>query len=85
MRYFYYTAELTSKSTIIIVDEKSDVVKLFPGRVGYSNEKYVWLNHYEGLKIGCNKDCNRDLMYEICENQYKKFVATGAVPIDWDW
>ena len=91
MRYFFhikYSNSNTSYSanllTVIIVDEKSNAVKLFPGRVSYSDEKSVWLTYYNKQKLyHINKEDAE--IYKICENQYKKFVDKGIVPINWDW
>jgi hypothetical protein len=80
VRYFYYTNERTKISTVIIVDERSEEVSLFPteGRNDYSTLRDSWLRHYERLD-------DRKFMFEICENQFKKFVEKGIVPENWDW
>jgi hypothetical protein len=82
VRYFYYTNENTGISTVVIVDERSDRVTLWPeeGRTNYSHSKSDWLQHYGGLNVNGRKN-----MYQICENQFKKFRDRGTVPDNWDW
>jgi hypothetical protein len=82
MRYFYYTNQLTKISTAIIVDELSEEVSFFPteGRNGFSTLIESWINYYERR---CAAE--RKFMFEICENQFKKFVERGIVPENWDW
>lgn len=81
MKYFYYTNENNNTSTVIIVDENSDVVTLFPQRTNYSFHKYDWISYYNQKRT----DNGRSLMFEICENQFKKFKEHGTVPLNWDW
>jgi hypothetical protein len=81
MRYFYYTNTYTGISTVIIFDENSVHVTLYPERPeGYSRYKCDWLNYYENLSPE-EKKC----MYEICENQFRKFKEHGTIPNNWDW
>jgi hypothetical protein len=82
VRYFYYTNENTGLSTVVIVDESSDRVTLYPeeGRTNYSHSKSDWLCHHRNLDANGRKN-----MYEICENQFKKFKEQKIVPVNWDW
>ena len=82
MRYFFYTElhRSNKSSTIIIVDENPSTVKLFPDHLhGFSKRKQDWLGFYDARKK------HKSDIFEICENQYKKFVEKGIKPEDWDW
>ena len=84
MRYFYYTNTNNDESTVIIIDENRSCVTLFPDRSKYSMHKGDWLDYYRGKKE--NPESYRDgLIFEICENQFKKFKDHGVKPINWDW
>lgn len=82
MRYFYYTNDNTGLSTVVIVDETADLVTLYPeeGRLNYSHNTRDWLGHYKCLDTAGKRN-----MYEICENQFKKFKEQKIVPVNWDW
>ena len=81
MRYFYYING-PNKATVVIADENNDRVTLFPPeRVNHcSTRKSDWIDYYNGL----DEDCRKTIMFEICENQYKKFAETGRVPDNHD-
>ena len=83
MRYFYYTNEnRKTESTVIIIDENSSRVTLFPPRTNYSMYRSDWLDYYKGKK---NNPSSDRLIFEICENQFRKFRDRGVTPINWDW
>jgi hypothetical protein len=80
VRYFFYT-NFKKESTIVIIDE-SITVKFFPnvnGEGEFSLRKSDWIAFYAVRKR------NKYDVFEICENQYKKFVEKGIKPEDWDW
>ena len=81
MRYFFYTDGTSGlKSTVIIIDENSPTIRLFPDHLhGFSKRKQDWLGFYDARKK------HKSDIFEICENQYKKFVEKGIKPEDWDW
>lgn len=81
MRYFFYT---DSVSTVIIVDEKAGNVMFYPERgYRYSSDKQCWMDYYSRRKEeGGN---NKQPMFEICENQFKKFKELSITPQNWDW
>lgn len=66
-----------------MIDESSDYIKLYPEEdwnAGYSHYKYNWVRYYER----CKQDTIKQV-FEICENQFKKFKENGIIPMDWDW
>jgi len=85
MRYFFYTSSNDKDSnTVIIIDENSNQVKLSPHRSwGYSIHKHDWIEFYDTHRRKSKSFSSK--IFEICENQYKKFVEKGIKPEDWDW
>jgi hypothetical protein len=85
VRYFFYRNEnRPSEYTVIIVDENRSCVTLFPDRSNYSMHKSDWLDYYRGKKEHPESYTDR-FIFEICENQFKKFKNHGVMPINWDW
>jgi len=81
VRYFYYTNENNAESTVIIIDDNSALIDLYPKRMSFSSHKRDWLDHYKSQKAN-----NRtNLMFEICESQFLKFFRNGTKPDNWDW
>lgn len=85
MRYFFYSKNGGEK-TIIIVDESSHSVKLYPSenRVWYAHEKSSWLDYHKRMKES-HVPPGEPPIFEICENQFKKFKEKGIIPENWDW
>ncbi len=83
MRYFFYTKGWTTpaEATVIIVDENSELVTLHPPRGGgYSHSRSTWMEYFDGL----NEEGRKTTMFEICENQFKKFAEKGIMPENHD-
>jgi hypothetical protein len=86
VRYFCYIKKYPAESTVVIVDESDERVTLFPDRTGYSYRKQAWLDCYT-RECGRRNDEDDDeeiKIYEICENQFKKFAEKGIVPENWE-
>ena len=77
MRYFFYING--NQLTAVKVDENSDIVKLCPPErtIICSLFKSDWLSYYNGIP----QHLKETSMFEICENQYKKFVEKGITPL----
>jgi hypothetical protein len=77
VRYFFY-ANSPGKTTAVVVDEGSEFVTLFPPeRINNcSTRKGDWLDYYRGL----DEESRKTTMFEICKNQFRKFVETGVTP-----
>ena len=85
MRYFYYINESRpTEQTVIIIDENRSCITLFPDRTHYSMQKNDWLGYYRQKKESPDYYKER-IIFEICENQFKKFKEQGVKPINWDW
>ena len=82
MRYFFYILQVCDERTVIIVDGGSDVTTTFPNRGHYSKSKKDWLDYYQYIKD--SNDVADGNIYEICENQFKKFAEKGVVPENWN-
>lgn len=80
MRYFLYINSPT-KQTIVIVDENSDTVDLYPPeRANHCSQiKKEWLDYYN-----CLTKEGKATMFEICRRQFEKFVRTGVTPENHD-
>ena len=65
-----------------MINESANSVTLFPyrGTGNYSLNKDDWMNYYARMK-----EDHHELMFEICENQAKKFTEQGIMPQNWDW
>lgn len=85
MRYFFYRKPFTTEKTAVIVDENSSRVILFPtaGRNYYSIDKSTWISYYKDVKLYPPE--GDQPIFEICENQFKKFKEKGVIPTNWDW
>ena len=81
MRYFFYINR-PDRRTVVIADENKDRVELYPPERANdcSARKSDWLDYYNSL----DEDGRKTTMFEICENQYKKFAETGRVPDNHD-
>jgi hypothetical protein len=81
VRYFYYLAN-HARRFAVVVDEDSESVTFHPHqRTGScSVRKADWLDYYAGL----NEEGRKTSMFEICENQFKKFAIGGVEPENHD-
>ena len=61
---------------VVIVNESSDNVTLHPHPNNCSIRKSDWLCYYDNL----DEEGRRTIVYEICENQFRKFDETGVTP-----
>lgn len=77
MRYFLYIVH-QNKPIGIVVDENADRVRVYPPeRMGHCSEwKSEWLDYYDNLNQNGRIEC----MFEVCENQFKKFAEKGEIP-----
>jgi hypothetical protein len=80
IRYFFYSYNY--KRYVVIFDEKCSDIKIFPDdpTIDFSRSKSVWMGYYES-----EKSSKKPKMFEICENQFKKYQLYRTVPENWDW
>ncbi len=84
MRYFVYKrSSFPGDDTVVIIDESSKLVKTVPNRgASYSQSKDTWLDYYNSNR---SKEVDGAIIFEICENQFKKFIEQNVIPTNWDW
>ena len=65
-------------ATVVIIND--GIVKFSPDRPEWGHSESGWMRLYRNEKL---KKC--PAMFEICENQTKKFMEKGIVPMNFDW
>ena len=79
MRYFFYTVPNRNKQCVISLDEEMLMVKMIPA-ICYP------LSAAKVLQLRKDQRHLPDArMFEICENQFKKYRDSGIKPTNFDW
>lgn len=69
--------------TAVIINENDANVILLPHREAWTKSKDTWRFLRQRKKD--NPPTDGDEVFEICENQFRKFKEQGIIPINVDW
>ena len=74
---------MTDTSTAIIIDEETNKIQSYPAfNANTSLSKSLWLSFYRDETTQIRRNPR---IFQMCENQFKKFRDKGITPMNFDW